>query len=247
VPFVPLTRPAKLNAVLWGPSGAGKTYTALALAQRLGGPVAVVDTEHGASAFYTARFPADVLILDPPFAPERWLDALREAEAGGYHVLVLDSLSPEWAGPGGCLDLVAALRRQGRKPHDAWAVVTPRHDALLDALNRTPLSVLVTWGEKPGCPSPAAPRRRSPSLGNGSNTSSTWWPAWTQAPGADPEVAPAAACPRRPIPGLPSDGSRGGSCASTGRTRPPKTSLCRPAPTRAPITPRSRTGLAPGC
>jgi hypothetical protein len=144
MPFAPLTRLPKLNVAFRGPGGAGKTYTALVLAQRLGGPIAVVDTEHAPSACYTARFSANVLVLDPPYAPERWWEALRTAEADGYRVLVLDSLSPEWAGPGGCLDLVAALRRQGRKPHEALAAVTPRHDAWLDVLNRTPLHVPAT-------------------------------------------------------------------------------------------------------
>ncbi|MCY0886471.1 MAG: AAA family ATPase, partial [Firmicutes bacterium] len=149
MPFAAADRPLKLNLALWGPSGAGKTYTSLALARRLGSRVAVVDTEHGASRLYASRFPHDSLVLDAPFGPERFRELLAEAERAGYHVLVIDSLSPEWGGPGGCLDLVAGLRQQGHKPHQAWGLVTPRHDALLDAINRSPLSVIVTLREKP--------------------------------------------------------------------------------------------------
>lgn len=139
--------PAKLNIALWGPSGAGKTYTALAIAHALGPRVAVVDTEHGSSRLYAARFPADTLLLTPPFAPARFLEAIDAAERA-YDVLVVDSLSPEWAGPGGCLEQVAALRKAGKKPHQAWDAVTAQHDALLDRINHTRLSIIVTLREK---------------------------------------------------------------------------------------------------
>ncbi len=149
ITFKTLTTPPKLNIALWGPSGAGKTYTGLGLAHALGSRVCVVDTEHQASSLYTARFPADIAEFLPPFQPAQFIDAIRSAEQAGYDVLLIDSLSPEWDGPGGCLDMVAQLRKQGKKPHQAWGVVTPQHDALLGAINRTPLSVIVTLREKP--------------------------------------------------------------------------------------------------
>lgn len=146
--FEAAAAPAKLNIALWGPSGAGKTYTGLAIAHQLGARVAVADTEHRASSLYASRFPAAIAEMLPPFSPERFLEALHAAEQAGYDVLVIDSLSPEWDGPGGCLDTVAQLRKQGQKPHQAWGAVTPRHDALLGAINRTRLSVVVTLREK---------------------------------------------------------------------------------------------------
>jgi hypothetical protein len=101
MPFSLLGPPRKLNVALWDPSGAGKTYTALGLTHLLGGRVAVVDTEHEASRLYASRFPADAALLEAPFTPERFLEALREVEADGYTTCVFDSLSPEWVGPGG--------------------------------------------------------------------------------------------------------------------------------------------------
>ncbi|MGW4720942.1 AAA family ATPase, partial [Nocardia sp. NPDC004260] len=46
---------AKARIALTGPSGAGKTYTALMLAFGLGENVAVIDTERGSASKYVGR------------------------------------------------------------------------------------------------------------------------------------------------------------------------------------------------
>lgn len=143
-------RVPKLNLALWGPAGAGKTYTGLAIAHQLGERVAVVDTEHLASTLYRDRFPAAFAALNPPFAPERFIEALHDAEQAGFDVLMIDSLSPEWDGEGGCLWLAAQTDANGKKRGArAWGEVTPRHDALLTAMNQSPLSLVITLREKP--------------------------------------------------------------------------------------------------
>lgn len=149
--FTPATRPRKINVALFGPSGAGKSYTALGLACQLGVRIALIDTEHGSSAFYHERFPHDMASLDPPFHPERYLALLNDAVAAGYDVVILDSLSPEWDGPGGCLALADEVRFRQKTANrfTAWAEVTPRHDALFGAINRVPCSVIATFRGKP--------------------------------------------------------------------------------------------------
>ncbi len=142
--FRPMTHPRKFNIALWGLGGSGKTYTGLALAHQLGSRVAVVDTEHEASALYAARFPSAIVALDPPYTPERYLEAIHAAETAGFEVVMLDSLSPEWDGPGGCLSLQQANKKPG-----VWKEINDRHEALLKAINQTPLSVIVTFREKP--------------------------------------------------------------------------------------------------
>ena len=149
IAFEALTQPSKINIALWGPSGAGKSYTALALAHRLGTKIAVADTEHGAISFYTARFPALVAQINPPFAPEVFLDILDSAERQGFEVLIFDSLSPEWDGVGGCLALKEEMERKGQKGVRAWKTITPRHEALLQRINQSPLSIITTLREKP--------------------------------------------------------------------------------------------------
>jgi tRNA A37 N6-isopentenylltransferase MiaA len=82
----------KLRLGIAGPSGSGKTYTALALAAGLGGPVAVIDTEHGSASLYSDDFDFDTVEL-PSSDPRVYIEHIRAAEAGGYSVLVIDSLS----------------------------------------------------------------------------------------------------------------------------------------------------------
>src|SRR5215468_11042232 len=102
---------AKLRFAVCGPAGCGKTYTALQLATHLGGPIAVIDTERGSASKYADLFPFDVRELDS-FHPQRYIDAIREAEEGGYSVLIIDSLSHAWAGKDGALDLVDKAAKQ---------------------------------------------------------------------------------------------------------------------------------------
>ena len=94
---------AKLRLAIAGPAGSGKTYTGLSIAQSLanGGKIAVLDTEHGSASKYADLFDFDVMEMDPPFHPDRFAAAIREAQGAGYKVIVLDSLSHAWNGTGG--------------------------------------------------------------------------------------------------------------------------------------------------
>ena len=128
---------AKLRMALIGPSGAGKTYTALAIGTSLGEKVAFIDTEHGSASKYAGRdgFNFDVLELDS-FHPQTYIDAIKAAEQAGYDVLVIDSLSHAWMGKDGALELVdkAAKRSQSTNTFAAWRDVTPLHNALVEVM-----------------------------------------------------------------------------------------------------------------
>src|SRR5690242_478558 len=95
---------AKGRVALAGPAGAGKTMTALKLATALadGGEIAVIDTERGSASKYADLFSFDVLELDN-YHPDKFVQGIHEAEHAGYAVLVIDSLSHAWNGPGGLL------------------------------------------------------------------------------------------------------------------------------------------------
>lgn len=144
---------AKARLALTGPSGSGKTYSALLLAKGLGGRIALVDTEHGSASLYSG-FPDmpdfDALSLHPPYSPERFIECIKMAEQGGYGVLVIDSLSHEWSGVGGCLELVDQVARSKYKGNSwsAWNDITPRHRALIDAILHSPMDVIATMRSK---------------------------------------------------------------------------------------------------
>lgn len=91
---------------LAGPSGGGKTYTAMRLASGLAGgkPFAVIDTEAGRAKHYADTFAFDHADLSPPFRPSAYAEAIKAADAAKYPVIVVDSCSHEHAGEGGLLD-----------------------------------------------------------------------------------------------------------------------------------------------
>ena len=89
-----------------GPSGGGKTFSAMRLAAGIAGdkPFAVIDTEAGRAKHYADQFRFDHADLRPPFRPDTYADAIAAADAAGYPVIVVDSCSHEHAGTGGLLD-----------------------------------------------------------------------------------------------------------------------------------------------
>ena len=91
---------------LAGASGSGKTYTAFRLASGIAGgkPFAVIDTEAGRAKHYADAFKFDHGDLAPPFRPGAYADAIHSADKAGYPVIVVDSMTHEWAGEGGVLD-----------------------------------------------------------------------------------------------------------------------------------------------
>jgi hypothetical protein len=148
--FVKATKKqSRLRLALIGPSGAGKTFTALRVATGLGGRIAVVDTERGSASKYADRFSFDVMELER-FSPKDFVAAIHEAEKAGYDVLVIDSLSHAWMGKGGALEMVdeAAKRSKSGNSFWAWREVTPEHNALVDAMVRSRCHVIATMRSK---------------------------------------------------------------------------------------------------
>lgn len=140
----------KLRLLLTGPSGSGKTWGALTIAKGLGGRCVVIDTEQGSSDLYDTLHDFDVIDLAPPFTPERYIDAIRAAEEAGYEVIVIDSVSHEWIGKGGCLELVDEVARAKFRGNtwSAYSEITPRHRAFIDAMLRSPAHIIATGRAK---------------------------------------------------------------------------------------------------
>jgi hypothetical protein len=141
---------AKLRLALTGPSGSGKTYGALMLAKGIGGRIAVIDTEHGSASLYSHLCDFDTLELAAPYSPERYIEAIRAAEAASYDVIVVDSTTHEWSGSGGCLEInekTAAAKFRGNT-WSAWNDTTPRHRAFIDAMLQANAHVIATGRSK---------------------------------------------------------------------------------------------------
>jgi hypothetical protein len=141
---------AKLRLALCGPSGSGKTMSALLIAAGLGGRIAVIDTERGSAELY-ADAPGipeyDVCQITPPYLPERYVQAIHEAEKLGYDNIIVDSLSHAWAGTGGLLEEVDKRKGKGND-FTAWRDITPMHNALVDAMLQSSSHIIATMRTK---------------------------------------------------------------------------------------------------
>ena len=145
---------SKLRLAITGPSGAGKTYTALSIANHLTtGKIAVVDTEHGSASKYADIFEFDVIEMQPPYNPLRFVEFIVEAAAAGYKVIVLDSLTHAWSGTGGMLDLVDEIAKRnarGGTPNSfaAWKDAGPIQNKMIEAIVGAPIHVIATMRSK---------------------------------------------------------------------------------------------------
>ncbi|MCL6557294.1 MAG: AAA family ATPase, partial [Firmicutes bacterium] len=139
---------AKLRLGIAGPAGSGKTYSALEIAFGIGGKVAVIDTERSSAELYAHLGDYDVCVLEPPFTPKKYIDAIREAENAGYDVIIIDSLSHAWAGIGGILDMHDAAAAKEKNSYTAWRHVTPIHNELVDTMLQSKCHVIATMRSK---------------------------------------------------------------------------------------------------
>ena len=125
-----------LTLNLSGPSGSGKTYSALKLAYGLTGDwnkIALIDTENGSASLYSHLGGFNTLDLEPPFTPERYIEAIDACISAHVVVIIIDSSSHEWNGPGGCIEINEHLAQSKFKGNtwSAWSQTTPRHDAFV--------------------------------------------------------------------------------------------------------------------
>lgn len=138
---------AKIRLGLSAVSGGGKTMSALLIAYGLvgdWGKIALIDTESGSGDLYAHLGDYNVLPLQAPFSPERYIDAIKDCENAGMECIIIDSITHEWDGKGGCLEIVEQL---GGK-YQNWAQVTPRHQAFIDAILQSKAHVITTVRRK---------------------------------------------------------------------------------------------------
>lgn len=147
--FAPAVRhEAKARAAIIGPTGSGKTWTALEWAAVLGDRVAVIDTENGSASLYSDRYTFDTATWRPPYSASKLTAAIGDA-AASYDVVVIDSLTHFWQGEGGVLDVVDAAAQKARGNQFAgWKDGSPVWRALLDSLIFAPCHVIVTMRSK---------------------------------------------------------------------------------------------------
>ena len=135
---------AKIKIGLQAPSGAGKTYSALLLAKGLCGDyskVAVIDTENHSVDLYSHVGNYNVLHLEAPFSPERYIEAITICQDSGMEVIIIDSISHEWEGTGGILDVHSNMVGNS---FTNWNKVTPRHNDFVQKILQSSCHIIAT-------------------------------------------------------------------------------------------------------
>ncbi|BAO20631.1 putative replicative DNA helicase [Pseudomonas phage PPpW-3] len=141
---------ARLVLGIGGISGSGKTYSALQVAWGLANydssKVGLLCTENRRGRLY-----ADILVdaqgkvhkfkvgdLTPPFSPARYIEAIQLFVAAGVEVLVIDSVSHEWEGQGGCEDIA----HSGSSRNPEWNKAKREHKSFMNAMLQSPVHVI---------------------------------------------------------------------------------------------------------
>lgn len=137
----------KLRLGLSGASGFGKTFSALLLANGITNDwskIAIIDTENNSANLYAHLGNFNVLSLDEPYSPERYINAIKTCEKASIEVIIIDSITHEWQGKGGCLQIHEQL---GGRFQD-WSKVSPRHQSFIDAILQSKCHIITTVRSK---------------------------------------------------------------------------------------------------
>ncbi len=151
----------KARIAICGPTGSGKTATAVRWAMALGwhmarqqnrAPrIAFIDTEEKSASKYVGQdfgdgYPVDFDVCElASFSPTKYTELILEAGRANYDVIVIDSLSHAWMGTDGALEL---KDKSGSNSFTAWKTVTPMHNRMIDSIIRSPAHVISTMRSK---------------------------------------------------------------------------------------------------
>lgn len=146
---------------LVGPSGTGKTYSAMRLAggiQRVaGGDIFVVDSESRRALHYAHKFKFRHVSFGAPFSPLDYLAAFEHCLKKGAGTIVVDSMSHEHEGPGGVLEMheaeVQRLSGGDRQKAErvkmlAWAKPKAQRRKLINAILQMPCNFVFCFRAK---------------------------------------------------------------------------------------------------
>ncbi len=140
---------SKVLLAFSGPSGTGKTLSALYVARGMvskPSEIGFLDTENGRGSFYSDKLDGQFLYanLNPPFSPDRYGKAIKEFQDAGVKVLVIDSISHEWEGIGGCEEIANSLKPDGteRKVADWKRSKNEHRTKFMNALMYTEMHII---------------------------------------------------------------------------------------------------------
>ena len=136
---------AKIKLALQGCSGSGKTMSALLLAYGLTSnwsKIAVIDTENGSADLYAHLGSYNVLSLNEPYTPEKYIEAISVCEKAGMEVVILDSISHCWD------YLIEFHGNMQGNSFANWSKITPRQNAFIQKMLSSSCHIIATMRTK---------------------------------------------------------------------------------------------------
>lgn len=137
-----------LKALLTGPSGSGKSQSALeiatGIARKSGSEIAYIGTEGDRDKLYAQekskhgdyRFVYDLLQLTEPFTTDKYIAAINEAIDAGYKIIIIDSLSHEWQW------ITDTHSKMPGNSFTNWGKLKPKHRELVDKILSAPAHII---------------------------------------------------------------------------------------------------------
>lgn len=131
-----------IKTLLSGASGSGKSVSALrmatGIARKCDGKIAMIGTESSRDLYYSNEYDYDLLQLEDPFTPEKYMEAIDAAVDAGYKVLIIDSMSHEWKYLNDVHDKMPGNSFQN------WGKLKPRHNAFMEKILQAPIHTICT-------------------------------------------------------------------------------------------------------
>lgn len=146
---------------LSGPSGGGKTFSALKLAtgvqQVVGGDIFFIDTESRRALHYAQDFKFKHVPFEAPFGSLDYLAAIEYCKSQGAKIVIINSLSHEHEAVGGMLDLHETIldrmaqgdnRRREAMKMLAWVEPKQKRRQLIDGMLHSGLNFVCCFRAK---------------------------------------------------------------------------------------------------
>ncbi len=137
---------AKIKLAIQGASGSGKTYSSLLLAKGITNndfsKVAVIDSEGGSSNLYVHLGAFNVLKLEPPYSPDKYMQAIDICLQNEMDVVILDSISHAWSY---LLNFHSKLKGNS---FTNWKTVTEKQDLFINKILQAPINIIATMRTK---------------------------------------------------------------------------------------------------
>ena len=136
-----------IKLAITGPSGAGKTFSALRLARGLtdNGRIAFIDTENESASLYAGEFDFDVTNVEAPYNIDKLVKPAKYVLKNDYDVLIIDSASHFW---NGVLEYKTKLDKRGGNSFTNWSEANTHYDLMLRAILFSKIHVIVCMRSK---------------------------------------------------------------------------------------------------